>query len=128
MKTIFENDNFIVDYNEATNEYRVSYFENNHFVDDCKFKSIELEENRMSNLHTLYSIVPVEDKCSILCEDVNGTHFTISKGSISSKINGVKLLFTSAERAQKYINCNLETTKFFVEEFGGNDDLYNIAF
>lgn len=39
MKTIFQNDDFIVDYNEATNEYRVSYFEDNHFVDDCKFSA-----------------------------------------------------------------------------------------
>lgn len=81
----------------------------------------------MTKLHTLYSIVPIEDKCSILCEDVNGTHFTISKGNISSKVNGVKLLFTSEEKAQKYISCNLETTKFFVEEFGGNDELLQAA-
>ena len=81
----------------------------------------------MNKLHTLYSIVPVEDKCSVLCEDVNGTHFTISKGHMTSKINGVKLLFTSAENAQKYIDCNLEPTKFFAEEFGGNYELLQEA-
>jgi hypothetical protein len=37
MKTIFQNDDFIIDYNEENNKYRVSYFEDNHFVDDCEF-------------------------------------------------------------------------------------------
>lgn len=37
MKTIFENDDFIVEYDEVSNKYRVSYFEDNHFVDECIF-------------------------------------------------------------------------------------------
>lgn len=81
----------------------------------------------MTKLHTLYSIVPVNDKCSILCKDVNGTHFTISKADMTSKVNGVKLLFTSEEKAQKYVNCNLEPTNFFVEEFCGNYELLQKA-
>lgn len=37
MKTIFQNDDFIIDYDEENNKYRASYFEDNHFVDDCEF-------------------------------------------------------------------------------------------
>lgn len=35
---LFENDNFIIDYNFDNNTMRVSYFENNHFIEDCVFK------------------------------------------------------------------------------------------
>ena len=81
----------------------------------------------MSNLHTLYSIVPIDNKCCVLCEDINGSHFTISKGCMPSEINGYKLLFTSKERAQKYVESCLDSSKFFVEEFGGNDELLKAA-
>ena len=36
-ETILETDNFIVDYDKSQAKYRVSYFEDNHFVDECKF-------------------------------------------------------------------------------------------
>ena len=36
-ETILETDNFIVDYDKTNAKYRVSYFEDNHFVDDCEF-------------------------------------------------------------------------------------------
>lgn len=35
---VLENDSFIVDFNEATNTYRVSYFEDYHFKDEVCFK------------------------------------------------------------------------------------------
>lgn len=34
----FENDNFIVDFNFDNDTMRISYFQNNHFVEDCIFK------------------------------------------------------------------------------------------
>ena len=38
---IFENENFIVDYDKNNNQYRVSYFENNHFLEECYFTAYE---------------------------------------------------------------------------------------
>lgn len=34
---IAEYNNWIIDYNDDINMYRVSYFENNHFQDECLF-------------------------------------------------------------------------------------------
>ena len=36
-KTIFNSDDWIVDYDRNNKVYRVSYFEDGHFVDECKF-------------------------------------------------------------------------------------------
>lgn len=82
----------------------------------------------MTKLHTLYAIIPVEDKCSFLCELNEGEFFTTSKGSMTSKINGTKLIFKNRDRAIEFLMYELDSDKYFVEEFGGNDDLYNIAF
>lgn len=42
---IIENDSFIVEFNKATNTYRVSYFEDCHFKDEICFKGHkELEQ------------------------------------------------------------------------------------
>ena len=41
---ILELDDWIVDYCKETNRYRVSYFENNHFVDECWFDAYEDKE------------------------------------------------------------------------------------
>ena len=38
---IFENDSFIVDFNETSNIYRVSYFEDYHFQDEVCFKGYD---------------------------------------------------------------------------------------
>ena len=38
---IFENDNFIVDYDDKKKKYRVSTFENNHYCDECEFDAYE---------------------------------------------------------------------------------------
>ena len=40
-KTILETDNFIIDYDKTNAKYRVSYFEDNHFVDDVVFDAYE---------------------------------------------------------------------------------------
>ena len=34
---IFENDDFTVDYDKYNNQYRVSYFEDYHFKEECYF-------------------------------------------------------------------------------------------
>lgn len=38
MIRIFENDNFIVDYDEEKKKYRVSTFEDYHYCDECEFE------------------------------------------------------------------------------------------
>ena len=39
---IIENDSFIVEFNKATNTYRVSYFEDYHFKDEICFRGYEV--------------------------------------------------------------------------------------
>lgn len=41
---ILENDNWIIDHCKETNRYRVSYFEDCHFVDECWFDAYEDKE------------------------------------------------------------------------------------
>lgn len=40
FEPICESENFIVEYNEDMNVYRVSYFEDNHFVDEIHFDGV----------------------------------------------------------------------------------------
>lgn len=41
---IFENENFIIDYDKEEKQYRASYFVNNHWVDECWFDPYEEED------------------------------------------------------------------------------------
>ena len=41
---ISESDDWIVDYDRERGMYRVSYFEDNHFVDECWFDAYEEKE------------------------------------------------------------------------------------
>ena len=41
---IFENDDFIIDYDKENNRYRVTYFEYGHFKEDCWFDAYEDKE------------------------------------------------------------------------------------
>lgn len=41
MIKIFENDDFVVDYDTDTGRYRVSYFEDHHFKEECWFDEYE---------------------------------------------------------------------------------------
>lgn len=61
MKTIFQNDDFIIDYNEENNKYRVSYFEDNHFVDDCEFNGF-MRHGEWIPIRTLEGAIEV--KCT----------------------------------------------------------------
>ncbi|MBQ9915143.1 MAG: hypothetical protein IJO50_03255 [Clostridia bacterium] len=38
---VFENDEFIVEYDPVTQTYRVSYFDNCHYVTECQFPAAE---------------------------------------------------------------------------------------
>lgn len=38
---ILENDDWIVEYDIENNKYRVSYFQDNHFVDDVLFDEVD---------------------------------------------------------------------------------------
>lgn len=41
---ISESDNWIVDYDTGSGTYRVSYFEDGHFVSSCKFNKFNMFE------------------------------------------------------------------------------------
>lgn len=41
---IMDNDNWIVDYDTEQNLYKVSFFENGHFVDQCRFQPMEIDK------------------------------------------------------------------------------------
>ena len=41
---ILENDDWIVEYDAENNQYRVSYFQDNHFVDEVLFDGYEVKE------------------------------------------------------------------------------------
>ena len=45
MINILENDDWVVDYDEKSGRYRVSYFEEYHFVDECWFDAYKDVEN-----------------------------------------------------------------------------------
>lgn len=47
---VFENDNFIIDYDKDNKKYRVSYFEDYHFKEECWFD--EYNENIALNFET----------------------------------------------------------------------------
>lgn len=42
---IFENDDWIVEYDIQNSQYRVSYFQDYHFVDEVLFDSYDEEQN-----------------------------------------------------------------------------------
>lgn len=41
-------DDWIIDYDKSRGMYRVSYFEDNHFVDECWFDAYEEKETSLS--------------------------------------------------------------------------------
>lgn len=49
---IYENDNFIVDYNKDRGMYRVSVFEDNRFWDECWFNAYEDEKTDTRDVPT----------------------------------------------------------------------------
>ena len=53
---IYENDNFIVDYDTKRKLYRVSYFENGHFKDEIWFDAYEEKEASMSEALNDYAL------------------------------------------------------------------------
>lgn len=46
---ILENDDWIVEYNIENNQYRVSYFQDNHFVDEVLFDAYNEEQNEIDD-------------------------------------------------------------------------------
>lgn len=66
---VFENDDWVVDYETDSKTYRVSYFEDGHFVDQCRFEpykedgedSIQRILNNAPNVTSLKSRYNAED-------------------------------------------------------------------
>ena len=48
---ISESDNFVIDYDKSRGMYRASYFEDDHFVDECWFDAYEDKEVKQNDIH-----------------------------------------------------------------------------
>lgn len=70
---ILENDDWIVDYDRENGQYRVSYFENNHFRDELWFDCFE--EKEVTNKTELIGLLELLKKNS---KDVLGEHKYVS--------------------------------------------------
>lgn len=81
----------------------------------------------MSKLKTLYNIIPIDDNCSFMCKSSSGEYYSTSKANIGHDIDGKKLIFADKDIAQNYINRYMGKDKYFVQEFGGNEDIYNMV-
>ena len=55
---IFENENFIVDYNSETKKYRVSIFENSHYCDECEFDEYKKDGFPSCSVGEIYWYAP----------------------------------------------------------------------
>jgi hypothetical protein len=80
----------------------------------------------MSELYDLFHILPIDDACSCLCIDKLGKYKHTPKSKFSS-FSGDKLIFTTYQDAQNYINRYLNTDLYKVGPFAGNKDLYMSA-
>lgn len=82
---ILETDNWFIEYDAESKSYRVSYFEDNHFKDDCWFRAYTEKEffnGCGSDVHPCTN-----------CEN----------GWISVSTQGYKSCHTECEELQKYI-------------------------
>lgn len=70
---ILENDDWIVDYDKERGQYRVSYFEDNHFKDEHWFDCYE--EKEVTNKTELIGLLELLKKNS---KDVLGEHKYVS--------------------------------------------------
>ena len=79
----------------------------------------------MNNLYDLFHIIPVNDNCSFVYKDKDGSYKTKSKSELNDFIDGNKLIFNSEKQAQNYINRYLDTNNYKVGPFAGNKTLYD---
>ena len=57
---IFENDDFVVDYDKENGRYRVSYFEDCHFNEECWF--YEYKEEKRSLQEVIRNVEPISQE------------------------------------------------------------------
>lgn len=65
---ILESDDWIVDYDKEKNKYRVSYFEDFHFVDEIWFDAYENKEVDKIELEKDHSIFPKVPEPEVVTE------------------------------------------------------------
>lgn len=58
---IIENDSFIVEFNEATDTYRISYFEDCHFKDEVCFRGYKKLEQKEEVSEKIWTIEELSD-------------------------------------------------------------------
>ena len=81
----------------------------------------------MNKLYDLYHIIPVEDTCSFVYRDAQGSYKTKSKSRCGESVDGDKLIFLTEREAADYIKRYLNPTEYRAGSFAGNIDLYNEA-
>ena len=54
---VFENETFVIDYDKENKRYRASYFEDNHYQDECWFDEYEDKEMSLSEALEKYNLV-----------------------------------------------------------------------
>ena len=81
----------------------------------------------MNKLYDLYHIISVEDNCSFVYRDAQGSYKTKSKSRCGESVDGDKLIFLTEREAADYIKRYLNPTEYRVGSFAGNIDLYNEA-
>ena len=115
MIKIFENDDFVVDYDKENKRYRVSYFEDYHFKEECWFDEYEEENKTLQQVlnemepPTLLKDLSSEEINRIVDEfnKIGCASFTI----IPTKEKPIKVSFEDQPEV-KTIDCNhIETKK-----------------
>lgn len=72
---ISESDDWIIDYDKSRGMYRVSYFQDNHFVDEHWFDAYEEKEVSLSEALKNYELV----ECKFTDEELKGLEKFIDK-------------------------------------------------
>lgn len=85
---ISESNGWIVDYDRERGMYRVSYFEDNHFVDECWFDAYEEREiTNKTELIRKLEMLKENSKDSIGYKYISGNQFRAILDRIISYIN-----------------------------------------
>lgn len=79
---ISESEDWIVDYDKERGMYRVSYFEDNHFVDECIFDAYEEKETRK---HGYWKLLDECSNAGVYCSVCNKKVYKEYYGNVNPK-------------------------------------------
>ena len=92
--TISESDDWIVDYDRSRGMYRVSYFQDNHFVDEHWFDAFEDKK--------------VDDRIEKIIEKLEDNKVAFKKNQLSK---GIIKMCLDAKGIERYLNCLIDWIK-----------------